>query len=87
MSRPLRSFDVSHLHCVADVLEVLGTELQDLQSIAAETDFSKPDQADQFVRNVAFLKSYYERAEVLIRESFVQTDQPAGRAVDCCTAR
>ena len=79
MCRPLRCFDGSVLGSVWEVLRAIDRELAELAEIAGETDFDDPAHAEQFVRNVAFLKTYYERAEVLIRERA----QPAtGGAVD-----
>lgn len=79
MCRPLRSFDVLVLSSVPDVLRAIDSELIELEQIAAETDFDNPAHAAQFERNVAFLKTYYERAEVLIRE---RAQPAAGGAVD-----
>lgn len=67
MCRALKSFNVGSLESVACVLRAIDGELADLQQIALETDFNNPTHAEQFVRNVEFLKTYYERAEFLVR--------------------
>lgn len=69
MCRALKSFNVVSLVTVSDVLRAIDIELADLAAIATETDFSDPAQSAQFARNVDYLKTYYERAEVLIRDS------------------
>lgn len=71
MCRPLKSFNVNQLSTVTEVLRAIDQELTDLRSIAAETDFSDPTHAAQFSRNVLYLKTYYERAEALLREQAV----------------
>lgn len=76
MSRPLRNFDVASLRSVPEVLRALDRELADLGAIAAETDFDNPEHAEQFKRNVLFLKTYYERAEALIRGQYHQPTRP-----------
>lgn len=68
MCRALKSVDARQFKSVNEVLEALETELLDLKGIAKDTDFSVPAQADQFSRNVTFIKSYYDRAEHLLRE-------------------
>lgn len=84
MSRALRSFNVAGLKTVPEVLRAIDRELADLSAIAAETDFGDARQAKQFARNVAYLKTYYERAEALTRR---ESQQSASRALDRRTAR
>lgn len=68
MCRALKSVDVSQFKTIDEALNALEIELLDLKDIATSTDFSVPAQADQFSRNVTFIKSYYDRAEHLLRE-------------------
>ncbi|CAK0780888.1 hypothetical protein CCP4SC76_7630002 [Gammaproteobacteria bacterium] len=77
MCRPIKSVDVRQFATVADVLQAISDQLVELSQIAAETDFENPDHADQFYRNVIFLKTYYERCESLIRHEIeTGTGQP-----------
>lgn len=67
MSRPLKSFDVSSITTISKGISILKNELLDLKSIARDTDFGDEKETLQFSNNIIFLKTYYDRLEVLIR--------------------
>ncbi len=67
MCRPLKSVDVRQFKTSFNVLQAIGDQLVELSQIAAETNFDDPAHADQFYRNIVFLKTYYERCETLTR--------------------
>ena len=69
MERALTSVNVAGIASVKEAVPALRTALRELRDIAAEADLGDPDQAEQFKRNIRYLKSYYERIEVLLRHA------------------
>jgi hypothetical protein len=66
--RPLKSVNFNYFKQPREVVWALDQELLNLAEIAAETDFSDVGQADQFRKNVTYVKGYFERIERLTRE-------------------
>jgi hypothetical protein len=67
MAEGLKSVDISGITSVRVVRDLLIEALGDLETLAGITDFMSQQDADTFKSNVAFLKRYYERLEVLAR--------------------
>lgn len=67
--RPLKSVNFYGLSTPREVLKVLDDQLKELAVIAGDTDFSDPGQVEQFMRNIVFVKGYFERFERLVRDS------------------
>lgn len=67
MCRPLKSVYVRQFKTLKSALKATEAAMAELEAIAAETDFSNPAHAEQFSRNVTYLKTYFEHCERLIR--------------------
>jgi hypothetical protein len=66
--RPLKSIDFQKFQTPAQVLRELQDELEELREIAIETNFQNKEEANQFSRNVLYLKMYFEKYERLLRD-------------------
>lgn len=64
--KALKSVNIEDFKTVDDILIALDLELENLRSMAKETDFSAPSQVEQFQRNILFIRRYYDRAEYLL---------------------
>lgn len=62
----LPSYDITGIKTSSEALALIDQNLADLRVIAANTDFSVKAQVENFSRNIAFLKQYYEKAESLL---------------------
>jgi len=62
----LPSYDITGIKTSSEALALIDQNLVDLRVIAAKTDFTVKAEVDNFSRNIAFLKQYYEKAELLL---------------------
>lgn len=66
--KPLQSVNFYGLTTPREVLKKLDEQLLELATIAGETDFADAGQVEQFMRNIVFVKGYFERFERLVRD-------------------
>jgi hypothetical protein len=64
----LPNFDIMSIESPEHGLQLVHDNLNVMRSIANDTDFNDKEKRDNFCKNIGFLKQYYERIEVLIRE-------------------
>ena len=66
MAADLESFDVASIATVEEGLEKIEENLLVLAALARETSFRDKTQRDRFLRNLVFMKQFYERVEALL---------------------
>lgn len=62
----LPNFDIGGISTPEEGLERIRQNLMLLKQIALQTDFSRADHRQNFDRNLAFMKQYYERVDYLL---------------------
>lgn len=65
----LPSFDIYGITDVGDALRLIHHNIGILRGIILRADLSKVEDRDRVIRNITFLRQYYERADVLVRNS------------------
>lgn len=64
--KPLKSVFLDSGLAPAEILKLLNIEIDTLAEIAKDVNFDDPDDCQQFIRNVQYLKSYFEKYHTLI---------------------
>lgn len=64
--KPLKSVYIDSSVTPAEILKLLNVEVDILAEIAKDVNFDDPIDCDQFVRNVQYLKSYFEKYHTII---------------------
>lgn len=64
--KPLKSVYIDPSVTPAEILKLLNVEVDILAEIAKDVNFDDPIDCDQFVRNVQYLKSYFEKYHTII---------------------
>ena len=64
----LPNYDIAGIVTPTEGINLIHINLSHLRQIAALTDFSDRAQRESFCNNIAFIKQYYERVEVLLRD-------------------
>jgi hypothetical protein len=68
MSLGVGSVDVESLLTIPKCKRALLIALEDLEHLAASTDFTSLEESELFKDKVSFVKRYYERLEFLLRQ-------------------
>lgn len=64
----LPSFDIASITTPEEGLEYITANLARLKEIALRTNFAREDHKQNFYKNLAFMKQYYERVDYLLAQ-------------------
>jgi len=64
----LKNYDIAGVTTPEEGLELIRINLIDLQSIAFATDFTDAAGRANFCNNIAFIKRFYERVDMLLAQ-------------------
>lgn len=64
--KPLKSVFLDPSTPPAEILKLLNIEVDSLAEIAKDVNFDDPEECQQFIRNVQYLKSYFEKYHTII---------------------
>lgn len=64
--RPLKSIYLGGMENPTEILKLLNKEVDELKNMTKDVDFNNQQDCDQFIRNIQYLKSYFEKYHTLI---------------------
>lgn len=66
--KPLNSVYLGGMKNPTEILRLLNKEVDELRILTKDVDFNNQQDCEQYIRNIQYLKSYFEKYHTLISQ-------------------